>query len=273
MDKSRLTAAVLSQINDSLAVTPYGHGHLVSVPLHYFDGDQVKLFVEPFQQGIRVTDRGATLMRLHMADLSLATPRVREAWQRSLVALDLYNPVSDDQIAAFGPEDEVGQLILKVAEATMRIDQLRWLATERRPVKFPDRVVTRLTETLGRPEEVMPQALLPQRSGRTRRVTAAVGLEPETTIYVQAVGGGGNRDAQEKSVEHCFYLFQLADQIPRQRRLAIAAGTYKDWDSYVIDELRTVSDVAFFDESHSVDNLLLARIHSPSNQWTDDPQT
>ena len=221
VDGPKLVAAVLSQLNDGLVVTSYGHGYLVSVPLHYSDGDRVKLFVEPFQQGIRVTDRGATQMRLHMANLSQSTPRVREAWQRSLAGSDLHNPVSDDQIAAFGAEEEVGQLILKVAEATMRIDQLRWLATERRPAKFPERVVKRLVKAVGRAEEVLPQAPLPQRSGRTRRVTAAVGIEPEKIIYVQAVGGG-SKEKQEKSVEHCFYLLikypaNAASPLPRVR--------------------------------------------------------
>jgi hypothetical protein len=261
VDASRLVAAVLSKINDHTVITPYGHGQLVSLPLHYFDGDRVKLFVEPFQDGVRVTDRGVTLMRLNMADLTLTSPRVIDAWNRSVANLDLFDFGNDlGQISAWGSEEDIGDLIIKVAEASMRIDQLRWLTIDRRPTRFPERVISKLISSVGHPEEVLPQALLPQRSGRNRKVTAAVGLVADTRMYVQAVGGGANRDAQEKSVEHCFYLFQLAEQVPRDRRLAIAAGRREDWPSQVIDELNVVSDIAFFEETSELSSILRRRL-------------
>lgn len=262
MNASKITAAVLSEINDGTVVTEYGHGYLVSLPLCYFDGDRVKLFIDSFENGFRVTDRGVTLMRLHMADLNMATPRVVEAYQRSLAGLDLFSPREKEEIASWAPENELGSVIMRVAEASLRIDQLRWLSIERRSTRFPERVISQLVKAVGRPEEVLPQAPLPQLSGRTRKVTAAVGISLEKRIYVQAVGGGNQKDAQEKSVEHCFYLFQLADGIPRQRRMAIVAGRMQDWSQQTIDELRVVSDVAFFDDQPEMNKILQQRFTS-----------
>lgn len=245
MDSRSITSALLSFTNDGLVVRPYAHGHLVTLPLCYYDEDRVTLFVEDYQQGFRVTDRGLTAVRLQAADLNLRGERVIHAWERSTAAAQLFNPAAEElEIAGWGTEDELPSLVFRVAEASLRIDQLRWLARERPPRRFSERVLDRLSHAASSPEEVIPQAPLLLRSGRLRQVTAAVGPDEKHRVYVQAIAGQNN-ETQERAVEHCFYLFELARDVPKERRLAFATGTEDDWKAHWVTELGGVCDLAF----------------------------
>ena len=134
MDAHRLTALVVGQFNDEIADKPHGHGHVMALPLTYWDDDAVTVYVEPFEDGFRVSDQGATAVRLLMTGMNLDFVKVSEAWQRSITVLNLFNPTDEDlELAHFTDERGLGEAVLKVCEASMRVDQLRWLHGARRP--------------------------------------------------------------------------------------------------------------------------------------------
>ena len=120
MDAQKLTSLVVREMNDQIAVRSYGHGFLMALPLTYWDDDRVTLFVEPFEAGFRVTDRGATAVRLQMSGMNITTPRVSASWSRSVAALNLFNPDEEDlELAHFSDVEHLGESILKVAEASL----------------------------------------------------------------------------------------------------------------------------------------------------------
>jgi hypothetical protein len=256
MDATQIKKTLLSYVNDDVVVAPYGHGHLVTTPLRFYDDDRVTLFVEAYEDGVRVSDQGTTAMRLHMADVKLEASRIAEVWRRCTATLAPHTLAGEDGIlTAWGTEGELGRLLIAVAESALRVDQLRWLSTEHRPLMFRDRLVKKIIDVAGDPKQVTPRTPLRQTSGRTRQVTAAVGDDPDSRVYVQAV----SLSDQERSVEHCFYVFNHAD-ISRQRVLAVAAGSQKNWSQELITELETVTDVAFFDDSGQVRKALSSRL-------------
>lgn len=242
MDANKIKSAVLSTINDAISVSEYGHGHLVTFPLAFYDNDLVTLFVEPYEGGVRVSDQGTTAMRLHMANVDLDNRKIAESWRRSVASLGARSMTSEDGVvAAWGKRDDLGNLLIRVAEATMRVDQLRWAVNERRPVKFKDRVVHKLTEVLGGTDQVTPNAHLRQKSGRMRQVTASIGSDPDRAVYVQAVSASSGDSAKE----HCYFIFSQTD-IKRERKIAVASGTADDWP-HLADEMENVAEIAFFD--------------------------
>jgi hypothetical protein len=259
VDPTRLAGSLLNVVNDGTSVTPYGHGWLLTTPMRFYDEDRVTLFVEPFEQGFRVTDQGTTAMRLVMADVSMDSARVLDAWRRSIASLSEYSMGSEaGVISACGAEGDLGVLTLRVAEAMMRVDQLRWLTQDRRPARFTDRLVSHLRSVVSRPDAVTPRAALKLSSGRIRQVTAAIGDNENDRLYIQAVTNGP-KETRDRSVEHCAYLFNFAPQIAKERRVVVASGGREEWPSDVIAELSQVSDVAFFDERTSMDRLITAR--------------
>lgn len=243
MDATRIRSALLSRVNDAVSVSPYGHGFLVTLPQAFYDDDLVTVFIERYEGGIRVTDQGTTAMRLTMADVDLDNPRIAESWRRSIATLGTRSLAGEDAVvSAWGEEGELGDLLFTVADAVLRIDQLRWLASEARPMRFGERVVKRVKDLVGEARYVTPNARLLQTSGRARTVTAAVGADGDEPVYVQAV----SRKSPDTSLEHCYYIFAHAE-LPRERKLAVAAGTEDEWSSEQIGELGAITDVLFFD--------------------------
>lgn len=262
MDTHKLSSLVISHLNDGMAVRPYGHGSLVALPLAYWDEDCVTLFVEPFEDGFRVSDQGATALRLHMTGLNLSTPRVAEAWARSVAGLNLYNPGNEElELAHFTSSGDLGEAVTKVAEASLRVDQLRWLYTSQAPVRFSDRVVKRLGDSVGsRAGVVRPNAPVRLRHGRQRKVTAAIDSRDEREVlYVQAVGGSST-DARERAVEHCTFLFKQAEDLDASRCLAVASGHRDDWDQYFVKTLAEAAHVAFFEDPGELDEILARQL-------------
>lgn len=257
MDASKIKSSVLSSVNDDIQITEYGHGHLVTMPVGFYDDDLVTLFVEPYERGVRVSDQGTTAMRLHMANVDLDSPKVAESWRRSVAALGNRSTATDDGvIAAWGSNDDVGGLLIAVAEAAIRADQLRWAVQERQPVRFKDKVVSRLSQIVGDKQVVTPNAPIHQKSGRTRRVTAAVGSDPVSAVYVQAISANSG----DYGFEHCYYIFSHTDVV-RERRLAVASGAMAQ-RTQLIEELREVVDVALFDSGDDLERQLSSRIAS-----------
>lgn len=241
MDGSDAVGAILRAVNDHTLVRPYGDGLLIDLPFSYGDGDAVRVLVEPMGTGFRVTDRAAAATLLSMAGVNLGTGRPAEAFAEALLSARL-NGVNalDGELASFGAADELGRLILDVAQASLRVDQLRWLAVRQPTVRYPERLTTRLRNWIHDSREVAREAPVRLTSGRSRPVTLRVSNN-DRAAYIQAVSA---RD-QEQAAEHCYYIFNLSD-VPKGNRIAALDGSRSDWPPAIVDELILVSDVEFF---------------------------
>ncbi len=251
MDKRVVISALLSSINDEIVTHEYGDGLLVDLPLTFSDGDSVRLLVEPMGSGVRVSDQASAYERLLMADVNPDAGRAAEAISATIRTAGLSNVGGEaDELATFGPLDDLGAMVLAVAQTAMRVEQLRWLAVRRAPTRFSERVMERVQAAAHQNWRIERNASIPLTSGRERMVTLAVEA-PNGTAYVQALSA---KD-REQSAEHCYYLFSWAD-VPSGTRVAALDGTSSNWPSELVSELSTVAEVEFFANTGSLERAV-----------------
>jgi hypothetical protein len=249
-------AAVLGAVNDHTQVHPYGDGVLVDLPLTYGDGDGVRVLVEPMGTGVRVSDRAAATVLLSMADVEITSGRPAEAFADILRSAGLNSVYAEEgEITTFGAAEDLGDLILRVAQAAVRVDQLRWLAQPRHNVRFDSRVAYRLQAWAGSKRKAQRGAAITLKSGRTRAVTASV-TNGTDTVWVQALG----ESDKDRSFDHCYSIFGLAPNIPHDRKIATLAGSQRAWPSQMVSELSDVADVQFFEEATRLERALDQRV-------------
>jgi hypothetical protein len=241
MEVATIVAAVLRAVNDNTTVRAYGDGVLVDLPLVYGDGDSVRILVEPMGSGFRVSDRAAATTLLTMAGVNIGAGRPAEAFEAAALTNQL-NQISaaPGELATFGDADNLGRLVLDVAQASMRVEQLRWLAVRQASARFPDRVTDRVRAWAQGGRKIQREAKVKLRSGRSRPVTLSVSNDHQAA-YIQAVG---SRD-REQAAEHCYAVFGLSE-VPQNARIAALDGSKEDWPKAIVEELASVSSVEFF---------------------------
>lgn len=262
IDINTVKSAWLGHMNDHLEIVEYGHGLLVYAPLQYSDDDAVTIFVEEYQDGFLVSDQGSTAARLRLSGVNIDAERVADAWHRSTAAATPFAPgAASDVISGWGARNELGATLHAVAQASIRVDQLRWLAPYRRPIRFADRVSQRVENLVSRFQgvKVKSNAKVSLSSGRTRPVTAVVSAGDEA-VLVQAVGGS-TLSAREDALERCFHLFSFMEA-PKDHRVVAAIGTRDTWDSAMVSELSQVAHVSFFDDNNDLDNAILTPLET-----------
>jgi hypothetical protein len=239
---TRLQTAILGAINDALSVRPYGGAQLVFTPLKYSDGDTITILVEPFGNGLRVSDRGEAVDRLETWGVHADQGRAAEAIVAARSSVRL-NPFASEpeELSTICDDSDLGLGILTVAQTALRVEQLRWLAKDRPALKFDDRLANRLSSvSSARHWRMTRRAKLPLASGRTRQVTAAVEGQ-HGTAYVQAVSDVD----KDRSVANCYYIFDRSTA-SRSQRVAALAGAPKEWPDGLRDDLAEVGTVTFF---------------------------
>lgn len=260
MEPQKLKAALMNHWNDHLQVLPYGHGLMVFMPWTYSDDDAVTLFVEEENGAARITDHGSTYSRaMSSGSLSLESERTREAWRKAIGRLGNYDLLGDeDEISIVCGLDELGLRLSEISSACLRAEQVRLLEKGQNAPKFSARVtrqVQRAAESIGG-AHVVPRAKVRLSSGRDRRITSLVTKEHHPQIWIQAVGGNNNQ-AREIQLEHCYHIFDLAEQ-DESVRVAVALGTRKQWGDAMAQELDGVSSDVIFtgDEPKGLDRFL-----------------
>jgi hypothetical protein len=258
MDGKEAVGAILRTINDRTVVRSYGDGLLVDLPLTYGDGDAVRVLVEPMGNGYRVTDRAAAATLLSMAGVNVMRGRPAEAFAEAMrnASLNGIN-ATEGELATFGNASDLGQLVLDVAQASMRVDQLRWLAVRQPLARFPERLTKRIRNWVDGERQVQQKAPVPLRSGRNRPVTLRVSNNDQSA-YIQAVG---SRD-QEQAAEHCYCIFDLS-RVPKENRIAALDGDQEDWPVAIINELTSVGNVEFFNDPLGLERRLDAVVPPP----------
>lgn len=252
MDGKAIVAAMLGAINDHTQVHPYGEGVLVDLPLTYSDGDLVRILVEPMGSGVRASDRATAASLLTMAGVDYTTGRAADGYADAIRSANL-NAIGAEggEITTFGDIGDIGHMIIGVAQASMRAEQLRWLAQQQPAFTFAEKVANRVRSWAGEQRQVERDSTIQLSSGRAKRVTVAVS-DADRIAYIQAVSAS-NRD---RSTEHCYYLFGNADRVPKGYKIAALAGSRDEWPSANIAELSTVSAVEFFEDLTSLERRL-----------------
>ncbi|XVV13655.1 DUF1828 domain-containing protein [Actinoplanes sp. CA-131856] len=250
MDTSATVGAILRAVNDHTLVRPYGDGLLVDLPFTYGDGDSVRVLVEPMGTGFRVSDRAVAASLVSMAGANLSAQRPSEAFEEIIKSAKLNGLRSEaGELATFGPAEQLGQMILDVGQASLRVDQIRWLAVRQSPKRFTDQVAERVRSWAGH-RQVQREASVSLKSGRQRQVTLRI-YDQNSAAYVQAVS---SRD-QDQAAEHCYYIFDLSE-IPKENKIAALDGGRDDWPVEIVEELKTVSGVEFFDDARSLERRI-----------------
>ena len=240
---------LLRHVIDHTLVHDYGDGILVDLPITYSDGDAVRLLVEPINTGLRVTDRGYAIGELLANGVNPDIGRAARAIEAARMAADLNGVANPDksELSTFGEEPNLGEMLLSVAGAALRVEQLRWLATDQPEIRFNERVLQRL-----RPSKqwTTVSAELGLRDGRARRVTAAV-QGTRGKAFVQAL----SLSRVDSAVEHCFFLFAQAE-VESNRLVAALEGTREQWPGADARALAGVGRVAFFEEPGDLESQL-----------------
>lgn len=259
MDATTAVGAILRAINDHTAVRQYGDGLLVDLPLTYGDGDSVRILVEPMGSGYRVSDRATAAALLAMAGVRIDAGRPAEAFREAMRGGHLNGINSaDEELATFGTAEDLGRMVLEVAQASMRVEQLRWLAVRQPPVRFHERVTKRVRDWAeSDARKVQRDAPVRLRSGRNRSVTLRVSNEAHEAI-IQAVA---SRE-REQAAEHCYYIFDLAE-LPKPNRIAALDGSRADWPDAIVTELTGVAEVEFYDDPLGLERAIDAVVPPP----------
>ncbi len=118
--------AVLRTLNDQAVTHPYGDGLLIDLPLSYGDGETVRVLVEPMGSGYRVSDRAAAATLLTIAGVNITQGRAAEAFAETMRSVGLNGlDAAPGELSTFGHADDLGRLILDVAQAALRVDRLQ----------------------------------------------------------------------------------------------------------------------------------------------------
>lgn len=246
--KAQLTGAVAAWTH----LLEYGDGALVDLPLRYSDGDTVRLFVEPFARGVRVTDRATTATRLLVLGMNLATGRGRDLLREVRSSTGMTGWADQDaDLSVTGPYEDAGEMLLRTAEASIQLDAGRWLAGRHHGPRFPG-VVAATVESFAAGRGVLKGAPMPLKSGRTRKVTARVESDTQP-LYIQAVA----LTDDEVPVEHCYFLFDNG-AAPSEAKIAVLADTSEAWPKYIREELAQICTVAFHGDLASLSRALAA---------------
>ena len=115
---------ILRTVDDRSTARPYRDGLLIDLPLRYSDGDAVRVLVEPMGDGYRLTDRATAVTLLSLAGVDLDHGRLAGAITEAahLSGLNSINEASGELVAS-GTEEKLGELVLAVALASMRLEQ------------------------------------------------------------------------------------------------------------------------------------------------------
>ena len=246
-DDKSVRNSLLGYLNDESAVEPYRSGFLTRLPLHYSDGDTVELYVERFSESYRVSDRGLTELRLEMAGVNLENQRVREALERSLPQGTFDMGDREGEISAIASSDDLGRALFQIAEASLRVDQLRYLAPPPRRRPFAEHVVSSLRLIVDKNVNVQKDYEFRTAGGTLKRATAAVRSGTRPPLLMQAVSGHGNT-LEDSSVEHCYYLFSNADEKAAGGKVAVLPGSRETVESTLVHDLERVGTVAFVED-------------------------
>ena len=197
---------------------------LVTTADTYADGDRPELLVVQRGDTLVATDFGTVLGRLMDVGVNPEGEGFLNALTQTVKGFQV-DYVNGELRVALG--EDGGDALLRLTNAMLQVDGLRWLASEPRGERFGTRLVSWLRELPGASIEAQPRVV--GRSGKAYRLTAAAAIvEP---IYIQAVTPGTTK-ADSRSVDHTFRVFADVDgQLRDSQKLVVLGDIPSAFDS------------------------------------------
>lgn len=229
--------AIVKGYAETLKAVPYGDGHLISLPTTFTSGNLMTVLVTFESGAVSVTDRGLTADELSDAGLDLSSGRVARSFSAVCASTGL-PPVfgaENWEITASADAADVAIAVQAVADAAMRADGLRALATSSRSATFAEVAVARVAARTA----VVPHAKMPGKYGAIRRVTLSYVGHDNESYYVQALAGR-DRESRVRSYDHASGLFLGAAPSITHR---VALLQHGDWESWQVKNLGEVCRV------------------------------
>ena len=263
MDLKFVKPALLRYLNDKIEAYSFDGQIIVDLPFWFSDGDSISLVVSAFEGGkVKVSDAGNTALKLRMTDLDLTSGAVADFWKSvvSDFAERNLDPVGEE-IAVVAEREELAAAMMDVVFNCIHAEQARHFAAAPRAASFSERVGDRITgfiRTRHYDNAVwQPNASLSSASGRRRQVTGLFKAEDNdpNPLIVQAVGSKSS-DSRSEPVDRAFTIFSNLEAA-RSNKLVVVNGTEGSWDPGMIGELKSVANLAFFDEPKQVEEALL----------------
>ncbi len=119
-----------------------GYGYLFTLPHTLHDGTPVELYVEFDGQTARINDQGLVSNHLDMAGVDLGKKQIATAWSRIQTSVGYAPDFSARpwELSAFAQRSQLSSALYAVADAAVRADGLRVLASQYQPRSFSERV-------------------------------------------------------------------------------------------------------------------------------------
>jgi len=117
-----------------------GYGYLFTLPHTLHDGTPVELYVEFDGQAARISDQGRLWHHLDMAGVDLGKKQIATAWKQIQTSVG-YAPVFSAEpweLSAFAERSQLSSALYAVADAAVRADGLRVLASQYWPRSFSE---------------------------------------------------------------------------------------------------------------------------------------
>ena len=236
---------------------PHGEYHRIRTPYLYPDGDMIDVFCKPQDEVTLVTDLGETTRWLRMQTLS---PR-RSPKQKALIedaclthGVEFYRGML---LARCRPGDELSEVVVRVAQAALRVSDL-WLTFRTRSVEsVTDEVADFLAE---RQFHFERGEKLAGRSGRAWTPDFHVrAVQRSSLVYVLSTG---SRSAARSVVHHVhtafFDLNHLAAGPEALRFVSLFDDTADVWSDEDFRLAEQLSEVTLWSKPDELVDLLHA---------------
>lgn len=236
---SAVIDAIANGYRESLGSVPYRGGELITLPTAFASGTLVTVHVVVDQGVVTITDRGLTAEELCDAGLDMQSPRVARSFDaaRDSTGLAPAFGSADWEITASADVGDIAIAIQSVADAAIRADGLRVLATAKRSSSFATQTIDRVSVRTA----VLLRAPMPGKHGSSRQVTLSYGGRDEQPYFVQALSGG-DKEARIRSYDHASGLFFGATPELTHRVALLQKGAWERWQIETLRDLCQVVD-------------------------------
>lgn len=256
MDAMKVKTSLLSVLNDSIEATSTPGGILLTTPFCYSDGDRIELLVSADGAEVRVSDGGSTDIVLELAGVNVERELARDVMRDSVAHLFPFG-VDDSSIETVTTTGGLGQAVVDVIEAVIRIEGVKFLPEKQSRARLSKRVTDHLKRAVaqsGANAQVARNYRLATSGGRQRSVTAAVTMDDRAPLVMQAVNTA--RDAAEQSIAGCYYAFDAAATGAYSERVAVLGGSRETVDQGILNDLQSVSERVVFEHDEEFEQIV-----------------
>lgn len=123
-----------------------GSGFSIQTPMRYEDGDRVIVFIQAVEQHFRIDDNGEGALRLERAGVDMDHPKVLEWLSNLSFTHGIEWDNENEELYAEHRSGDIGDVVLRVAEASTQLQVLQAIKKERTTSNFKESVIEILKE-------------------------------------------------------------------------------------------------------------------------------